>query len=158
MARNFIGGIAESWLKNNIIRGFGREPNKTYSYIARVLEVYTNDPEPGNPAYSVPYRIRCRLLSPMGQFAARHPDALKLPDSQFPDPCDFLSAEANAAIQRHPWYYPVDQKLKKPYVGDIVQVTRVEGTVLTREFKYLGFLVKSPVLSLLARDVFMLML
>ena len=49
VVKDFIGGIANKWLEDNIKKSFGKSIEKTNMYIARVLWVEDHDPDPDLP-------------------------------------------------------------------------------------------------------------
>ena len=155
---DFIGNIHGDWLEKNIRKDFGPSPDTAKLFIARVLEVHTHDPDLVNkvkdPSMFNPYWVRCRILTTAnhGQTNAdvEFLNNKENPDALLPDPCNWTKPTANAYIQRHPIYYPNDNKLKKPHPGDLVKVTRniTQDPILGVAGHYVGFLTQTPPMEL----------
>jgi len=155
---DFIGNIHSDWLEKNIRKDFGPSKNTAKLFIARVLEVQTFEPDLVGPQKDLstlnPYYVRCRILT-LANHGQTDADVEFLnnkenPDALLPDPCNWTEPTANAHIQRHPIYYPDDNKLKKPHPGDLVKVTRniTEDPILGVAGQYVGFLTQTPPMDL----------
>jgi len=155
---DFIGNIHGDWLEKNIRKDFGPSPDTAKLFIARVLEVVESEGPPDPRSISANdfnmYHIRCRILTLANHgntnFESESKDTKENPDALLPDPCNWTEPTANAHIQRHPMYYPNDNKLKKPHPGDLVKVTRniTEDPILGVAGHYVGFLTQTPPMEL----------
>tara|TARA_R110002110_G_scaffold124640_2_gene302132 strand:+ start:390 stop:1922 length:1533 start_codon:yes stop_codon:yes gene_type:complete len=155
---DFIGNIHGDWLEKNIRKDFGPSPDTAKLFIARVLEVVESEDPPDPRSISANdfnmYHIRCRILT-LATHGQTDADVEFLnnkenPDALLPDPCNWTEPTANAHIQRHPIYYPNDNKLKKPHPGDLVKVTRniTQDPILGVAGHYVGFLTQTPPMEL----------
>lgn len=173
IVKDFIGSIHNKWMEDNIRKGFGKTLDSDYTYIARVLQVTDVDKDDATSFTSadkflarrfgsvpVPdYFIRCRILEEdnaserllgLSGKERKNMQALINPDAALPDPCDWFKPHATAAILRHPKYFPLGNNIKKPYIGDLVKVSRALGAQPADQIvgSYIGFLIQSPPMDL----------
>ena len=156
VVKDFVSGLANQWLQENIRSGFGKPLKGEVLFVARVLAVEGGlDPDPSEPQAGVdpikfPYQVRCRILSMANKAKGATWDDKDNPDAGMPDPCNLTAPDATASILRHPWYEPLNDKLKKPYVGDIIKVSRRMGTAGDTGLvgTYMGFIIATPLMKL----------